>query len=385
MPSAHFTRTTIKAGDHRGRSAAKVTYVAREGRWRPAQERDQYVRDEGRDDLVHVETHGVPRWAKDMQAFLAEAERQEGVGRVVCVEWKFDLPRPATPATQLAFAREVATSLGLGDNHAFTLAVHSPRAADGAAHPHAHIVWSARETDGPERPPEKFFRRPEAGGARKTPALNQFGMAGIERQTYCDLWNTYADAYGWDHYLHADKREARGFGPAEPKLLPSDSQAYRKGVVTKRMQHVLDHRARAEQERPAEMQQAKGAWQERKQVLGITSDMRHVQAIERVRQARAHAVAHKPPRQSTQALARKAQVLTQSISSAELEIATLRLEGTLERTTQVKQQPQAKKGHDLTGQLARLTARLAPTKAQAGSLPIRLHERDRDDEHGLGF
>jgi hypothetical protein len=390
---------------------------------------------EVRHDLVHAETSNLPSWATNAAEYFLAAEKYERAQGVILTEWKIDLPKALDRAQQIALVRDLV-HVHLGDTHTVSWAMHEPTGLDGEPHPHAHICWSSRELDSIERSPEQFFKRynashPERGGARKTPELNQFGAARVERQTVTDLLNLHCERAGIATRYHPESLQDRGLDlTPEPKLLPSDSHKFHtRGIVTPRMQKVLDHRAGRIPHQAAEQANAAEYWQQRRQDLRLDHCQSPSQELKCIAGARHLQLNTKPPRQTTQALARKAQALTQSISSAELELATLRLEGTLARTEKTQgraQAPpttprgeqrrtrgarseakdnrpltpaererwerlQAHKGrqavHDLTGRLARLTARLAHSEeqAQAGSLPIRLHEKDREEDRGRGL
>jgi len=60
----------------------------------------------------------------------------------------------------------------LGEQHAYTWAIHNKTALDGGEQPHVHLMYSERMNDGIERDPEQYFKRynakyPERGGAKK--------------------------------------------------------------------------------------------------------------------------------------------------------------------------------------------------------------------------
>src|SRR6185295_3634814 len=75
--------------------------------------------------------------------------------------------------------------------------------------------------------------------------------------------------------LHPDRLQDRGHERTpEPKLLPSESQQYRKhGTITPRMQEVLDIRAARQETHAVEQADARAYWQDRKALLGITDTM----------------------------------------------------------------------------------------------------------------
>src|SRR5262249_34725737 len=72
-----------------------------------------------------------------------------------------------------------------------------------------------------------------------------------------------------------DRLDEQGLGrQPEPKLLPSESAAYRKeGEVSERMQEVLTNRAERQRTRADEHHSAVAYWDARKVTLGLTDAM----------------------------------------------------------------------------------------------------------------
>jgi hypothetical protein len=252
---------------------------------------------------VYAETTGLPSWAKDAAAYFAAAEQYERARGVVLTEYKFDLPTTMQREQQLAIATDFLR-VHLGTNHVVTWAMHEPAGLNGTPHPHVHAVWSAREVDGDERTPQQFFRRPDAGGTQKTPALNQYGAVKVARRTYADILNLHCEEAGSETRYHPESLESRGLAlKPEPKLFPSDSFAYQsKGVVTERMQTLLDHRAQMAPHRAEEAAEAQTYWEARKAQLALTPALSHAQALERIAQARTYSLTHAPQRQTIQEL-----------------------------------------------------------------------------------
>jgi hypothetical protein len=301
----------MKQGGMPGDARMKVHYIAREDCYSPGVRRiehlDQTKMHAVRNDLVYAETTGLPSWAKDAADYFAAAEKYERASGVVLTEYKFDLPTALPREQQVAIAKDFLHG-HLGTNHVVAWAMHEPSGLHGHPHPHVHAVWSAREVDGIERTPQQFFRKPEAGGVRKTPALNQYGAVKVARQTYADILNLHCDRAGIEPRYHPDSLESRGLAlKPEPKLFPSDSFAYQsQGVVTERMQALFDHRAKMAPHRAEEADDARQYWEHRKQQLGITPAMSHDGALERIAQARQYTLAHPPQRRTERELAQQA-------------------------------------------------------------------------------
>ncbi|MDP4360974.1 MobA/MobL family protein, partial [Escherichia coli] len=80
------------------------------------------------------------------------------------------LPRELTDAQNIALVRSFVAQ-EIGDRHAYQWAIHSPRASDGLAQPHVHLMFSERQVDGIDRDEVTYFKRynaksPDRGGAR---------------------------------------------------------------------------------------------------------------------------------------------------------------------------------------------------------------------------
>jgi hypothetical protein len=327
MASGHFNRAVLHKTGSTPRASAKCHYLLREQCYGPAVEKVQYLGETlehtVRDDLVHAETHTLPPWAQSAAAYFSLAEHFERANGVILTEWKFDLPRDTDRATQLAIARDVAVTQ-LGTNHVYAFAIHEPRGLDQQPHPHCHLIWSARELDHHERTPEHFFHRynathPERGGARKTPELNTFGAAKVERQVYTDIMNVHCERAGLAIRYHPDSLEARGLAlTPEPKLFPSDSHTYHsRGIVTDRMQTLLDHRTAMAPHKSTEQADAQRYWEQRKAQLGITERTPHALALARIAEARTLALTTPPRQRRPVALEHEAQAITQHLTALE--------------------------------------------------------------------
>jgi len=99
--------------------------------------------------------------------------------------------------------------------------------------------------------------------------------------------------------VHPDSLKDRGIErEPEPKLLPSESRAYREnGVVSAAMAEVLAIREERQHTRASEQENAREYWEERKGVLGLTPDMDLSEQIAAVCEARAWVRDQMPMRQ----------------------------------------------------------------------------------------
>ena len=336
MASPAFSRTSIKRGGVKGGAGMKAHYLAREDCYGPGMRKVDYLgtmtTHAVRDDWVDGEPRNLPSWAKDAADFFQAAEQYERANGVVLRELRFDLPKDLSRAAQLALTRDFV-SLHLGDNHALLWAMHEPRSLSGTGtHPHVHLIWSDREVDGVDRTPQQFFRRPDVGGARKTPALNQWNAPAMEKQLYCDVANWHLEQAGVATRFHPGSHQERGLElTREPKLLPSDSYAYEhRGIITQGMQKLLDHRAKMAPHRSAEARDAQQYWEQRKARLGITERTPHELALERIAEARQRSLTTPPRRQSAYSVAQDTLSIEQSITALETYRGKLAAEAALE-------------------------------------------------------
>ena len=396
MASPAFRRTVIKKGGVQGGAGMKAHYIAREDCYGPGVRKVEYLGQttthEVRGDLVWAETSkNLPAWAKDAAEFFHAAETFERSNGVVLTEIKFDLPKDLTCDQQLALTRDFL-HLHLGENHVVSWAMHEPLGLSGKPHPHVHLIWNAREVDEVERTPQQFFRKPEAGGARKTPALNQWNAPAIEKQLYCDVANWHLAQAGVATRFHPGSHTSRGLALVkEPKLWPSDSYAYEhKGITTKRMQELLDHREKMAPHRAAEAEDAQQYWEHRKARLGLVHGITHELALERIAHARTLALTTPPRQRSAYVVEQDRLGIEQSITALENFERKLSAELALESaylSTGKERHPQG---------IARVEALLsqgrqhgidipAPSRERAQELPIaaRVRQLAQSLEHGV--
>jgi MobA/MobL family protein len=287
MAHVALMRTVYKSG---GRAArGRVQYVTRDlaQAQTPTERQRRYLR-EGREDLVYTNTRNLPGWAQgDACTYFQAAERYERApgaeeryrGRAF-EEWKILLPNTLGHGANMALMRDLIAVIA-GDRLPCTYAFHDPTSLSGATQqPHLHLLLSARQTDEHARTPSQHFKRynarhPAQGGARKDPAFRHKGAVKAWRVTISDVINVHLERAGLAERVHPDSLHERGIvRMPEPKLRPSESQAYREnGVVSATMAEVLTIRAERQQTWATEQANARAYWEERKLVLGITDDM----------------------------------------------------------------------------------------------------------------
>jgi hypothetical protein len=276
----HFKRTVYKSGGSKAK--ARVEYMTRgEAKDLHADRQLRYIGRGDREDLVYTQSRNLPAWADgNALTYFRAAEQYERANGNAFEEWKITLPQELRLRQNMDLMRDLVAVIA-GDRLPITYAFHCPATMDGTqAQPHLHLLISGRQADGIARTPDQHFKRynrvhPERGGAQKDPALRHLHAVKQWRVTIADVINVHLERAGIDECLHPDRLEDRAIArQPEPKLLPSQSQQYREhGTVSETMQAVLTIRAEREQTRAHERANARGYWEERKDVLGLTATM----------------------------------------------------------------------------------------------------------------
>lgn len=160
MATAHLSVKVGKAG----KGAPHAEYIARVGKY--AQRLEQGEK------LEMTESGNMPKWAQGNPIlFWQAADQYERKNGYVYREHEIALPRELNAEQRAELVREWVAQ-ELGEQHAYTWAIHNKTALDGGEQPHVHLMYSERMNDGIERDPEQYFKRynakyPERGGAKK--------------------------------------------------------------------------------------------------------------------------------------------------------------------------------------------------------------------------
>lgn len=200
MASYHLS---VKVGG-KGKALAHAQYIAREGEYKVKHQ----------EKLEAVEHGNLPNWAQgNPNLFWQCADEFERKNGAAYREIEIALPRELTPKQRQDLV-QVFVEQELGDQHAYTWAIHSPKASiEGGEQPHAHIMFSERIQDGIDRGADQFFKRynskhPERGGCQKsntTKSAEQRKTELVElRERFADLQNAFLAQYG-----HADRVDHR--------------------------------------------------------------------------------------------------------------------------------------------------------------------------------
>jgi hypothetical protein len=212
MASYHCT---VKAGASSSASA-HAAYIERDGKYRS----------KDRADLEATESGNLPTWAERSSDFWKASDSYERANAKGYREYEVALPREITPEQRLELVRDFVRQ-ELGDRHAYTFAIHNPRAAlEGGEQPHAHIMFSERQRDSIERSEDQYFKRwnaksPEKGGCKKgdgyKPAEQRKAELVDLRERWAELQNKHLEQHG-----HADRVDHRTLQERGIDRLPAD-------------------------------------------------------------------------------------------------------------------------------------------------------------------
>lgn len=313
-----------------------MAYVTRE----PASAERQltYITHTAREDLVFAGSRNLPAFsASNAYVFFEASEKYERINGVAFEEFKITLPVELTMDQNKALAKDMIDAIA-GNSLPCAFAFHNPKTLDEASEqPHLHLLISARQTDGIERTAAQHFKRynaehPERGGAQKEKAMNVYHATKLHRLMISDILNMHLEFNGQVARVHPDSLKERGITrEPEPKLLPSESAAYREtGVVEpdSTIATVLRIRQERAAQPPHEQNNARQYWEQRKAFLGITRDMpqdvkiahillkRHG-AVERVPERYRRHLERQQPRQKTPDLAQHFQRLARQLTPSE--------------------------------------------------------------------
>lgn len=211
MASYHLS---VKVGA-KGKAAAHAEYIEREGEYKLKHQ----------EKLEATEHGNMPQWAQDdPNLFWRCADEFERKNGATYREIEIALPRELTPQQRKELV-QVFVEQELGEQHAYTWAIHTPKASiEGGEQPHAHIMYSERIQDGIERGPDQFFKRhnskdPERGGCQKsntTKSAEQRKTELVElRERFADLQNVFLEEYG-----HADRVDHRSLADQGIERIP---------------------------------------------------------------------------------------------------------------------------------------------------------------------
>lgn len=211
MASYHLS---VKVGA-KGKALAHAEYIEREGEYKVKHQ----------EKLEATEHGNMPEWARgNPNLFWQCADEFERKNGSTYREIEIALPRELTPEQRKDLV-QVFVEQELGEQHAYTWAIHTPKASfEGGEQPHAHIMYSERIQDGIDRGADQFFKRynpkqPERGGCEKsntTKTAEQRKAELVElRERFADLQNAFLAEYG-----HADRVDHRSLADRGIERIP---------------------------------------------------------------------------------------------------------------------------------------------------------------------
>jgi hypothetical protein len=263
MASFHCS---VKSGKS-GTGGEHADYIEREGKYATKE----------KDDLEHRESGNLPEWAENSRDFWHTADANERANGAVYREFEIALPRELTKAQRLELVHEFIAQ-EIGDKHAYTFAIHNPKAAlDDDEQPHAHIMYSERTLDGIARPADQYFKRwnakkPEAGGCKKatatakTPTERKAELVQL-RERFAQLQNKHLARHGHSAQVThlslksqgIDRKPEPHFGPKLAKMLAKDIREVRAVPVQAQQQDRQNFVEQAKERARAQVSQMREA------------------------------------------------------------------------------------------------------------------------------
>ena len=289
MASYHCT---VKTGG-KGRGGTHAEYIMREGKYSPELTRGTSKLE----DMEHTTSGNMPAWAKhDATVFWRAADEHERANGATYREIEVALPREMTPEQRKELVEDFIKQQ-LGDKHAYTYAIHIPKASiEKGEQPHAHIMYSERTLDGIARDPELFFKRansknPEKGGCKKDSAGTQERLLAT-RELWAEVQNKHLEKVGSVERVTHLSLKAQGIDrQAEKHLGPQDAKKIDAAAL-------MEHRAAGR-----ELEQVR----HRVAAIDTAAELAaQAQAAEAIRQAQASAAAAEQARAAERARAQAA-------------------------------------------------------------------------------
>lgn len=178
-----------------------ASYIFREGR---------YSANELKEQLEYKASGNLPEWAKDGKDFWKEGDQREQIGGRVYREIVVALPNELTKEQRIQLTNDFIQE-HIGDQHAYSVAIHSKEATlkEGVKQPHAHIMFSERKLDGIQRDKKLYFKKantkqPERGGNKKDRSWITKEKLNHLRESWAIMQNQTLEKYG--HEARVDHR-----------------------------------------------------------------------------------------------------------------------------------------------------------------------------------
>jgi hypothetical protein len=203
-----------------------------------------------------------------------------------------------------------------------------------------------------------------------------------------DILNVHLELHGQVARVHPETLASRGIDrQPEPKLLPSESRAYREqGTITPTMGEVLQIREARAKQPPREQNNARQYWEQRKMFLGITRDMTREEKVAHILLRRHGAVERVAERYRPLVERERSRGVPREQVAKEHAIARAERQAKRRPERVPPPAPSRATGRSLAQQLTALARSLeAEQDVAGGGVRVRLHEKDRDEDRGIGW
>ena len=376
MPVYHVHASYIKQGRQAGGASGFARYLEREERDEASQFRRYIDREHGmgKDDLVAQGYANLPRWARDDPArFWGAADAYERAGWIVARHLEIALPRELSPAGRQDLADDIR-EVTMGTHFAHSWAIHEPQARDGSGSmPHVHILFSPRREDVKlDRTPAQWFAKaaaqgqdPLRGGVRKDPSWETKGLLYDVRAAVALLTNAALAREGLALAVDHRTLEAQGFSRDPARYGNANDKADLDRTMLYRQQ-LRDSGARAFEQLAVyegwRSQAVKLLSLERQYVKDLARD--HVWRFDR-----------SPARELER----------QQSMQRTLSLAMGDRQPTVPRTPERTPAQQYAHARQTLRDLAAALERLADGPVAGAALNVRLHDREREHDRGIGF
>ncbi|NEQ53976.1 MAG: MobA/MobL family protein [Leptolyngbya sp. SIO3F4] len=218
------------------RAGAHLRYIARLAKYKY-----------NSDQVKFISFGNLPSWVKTPVHFWDMADKFSMKNARLYSEFEAALPRELNTREQIELALEFV-DLELKTHHPFTLVIHDSPAIDGLSHPHFHLMFSTKKHDGIERDKSVFFAKanplnPKKGGVPKDRSWIHKSRLEAARKLWETLVNEALARAGVAATVDCRSLRAQGIDrEPQPRLTQFETVLYRQGIVTPKIQKILDLR-----------------------------------------------------------------------------------------------------------------------------------------------
>lgn len=187
----------LRVEPDRGRSAVyRYEYILRVNNF-------SWEKDKKYDDFLYAENINMPSFASNPKYFWECCELYERKNSNTFRTIDFSLPAELSEEENIELATSFAKNL-FKDKFVYSLAIHSkPSSIENINNIHCHIMFSERELDGTDRPPELFFKRynsknPSLGGCKKDTTWTKYSVLYNIRETWEKIVNEKLEEHNFE-------------------------------------------------------------------------------------------------------------------------------------------------------------------------------------------